>query len=101
MSGPSRPRREAGADDRRGTPVTVGQTLGFVGTTGLSTAPHLHFETLVNGQSRDPRAALQALKGGQPIPNAERAAFEQVRARLIASLDRASGRVSAPTTIAD
>lgn len=68
-----------------GSRVTIGQTVAYVGSTGLATGPHLHFEVLVNGQQRDPRAALKSA-GGEPIPAAERSAFEQERDRLLAEL---------------
>ena len=71
-----------------GAKVTIAQTVAYVGTTGLSTAPHLHFEVLVNGAQRDPRVALN-LKGGDPIPSSERGAFMAVRDRLVAFLDTA------------
>ena len=70
----------------RGSRVTIAQTVAYVGSTGLSTAPHLHFEILVNGAHRNPRVALNQ-KGGEPIPKRERADFEGRRALLVASLD--------------
>ena len=73
---------------RRGSRVTIAQTVAYVGSTGLSTAPHLHFEVLVHGVHRNPRVALNQ-KGGDPIPKRERAEFEGQRAMLVASLDHA------------
>lgn len=41
-----------------GQSVTTGQAVGLVGSTGLSTGPHLHFEVLLDGQYTDPTAWL-------------------------------------------
>jgi murein DD-endopeptidase MepM/ murein hydrolase activator NlpD len=68
-----------------GTRVTIGQTVAFVGSTGLATGPHLHFEVLVGGQQRDPRVALKAV-GGAPVPASERSAFEDARDRILGFL---------------
>lgn len=39
---------------KRGTKVTQGQLIGYVGCTGICTAPHLHFEIILNGRQVDP-----------------------------------------------
>lgn len=62
---------------RVGSHVTMGSTIGFVGMTGLATAPHLHFEVLVGGVQRDPGKALKAT-AGMPLERADQPAFARV-----------------------
>lgn len=45
--------------------VTQGQTIGYVGKTGLATAPHLHYEYRLNGVHRNPRTVK--LPQAEPI----------------------------------
>ncbi|MBT2502800.1 M23 family metallopeptidase [Curtobacterium sp. ISL-83] len=47
-------------DVRAGQTVAVGQVLGAVGNTGVSTGAHLHFEVIVSGVPRDPAVWLRA-----------------------------------------
>jgi murein DD-endopeptidase MepM/ murein hydrolase activator NlpD len=51
---------------RRGAWVTRDQIIGFVGTTGLATGPHLYFEVYVHGEKVDPEnPAPRATKQGK------------------------------------
>ena len=39
---------------KKGSKVIQGQTIGYVGSTGLATGPHLHYEFHINGKHTDP-----------------------------------------------
>ncbi|WP_240543897.1 M23 family metallopeptidase, partial [Bradyrhizobium canariense] len=65
-----------------GKKVRQGQVIGFVGSTGASTGPHVHYEILVNGRFVDPRPGKppprrplrprRRLPCRRPIPSARR-----------------------------
>jgi len=44
---------------RLGEKICRGETLGFAGSTGRSTGPHLHYEVRVDGEPRDPRPYIE------------------------------------------
>lgn len=52
---------------RAGSRVEQGDTIGYVGATGLATGPHLHYEFRVNGIHRNPLTI--ALPDAQPLPD--------------------------------
>ncbi len=74
---------------RAGATVGISRTVAYVGSTGLATAPHLHFEVLVGGVHRDPRIALKSASG-EPISSVDRGAFGALKVRLFALLEASS-----------
>ena len=58
---------------KSGTRVRQGQTIGYVGATGLATANHLHYEYRINGVHRNPRTV--ALPQADPIQSKYRDQF--------------------------
>jgi len=71
---------------RVGQRVEQGQTIGYVGASGLATAPHLHYELWVEGRPVNPRRQFQA-GDGQPIAANRKPAFDNERQRLIQQLE--------------
>ena len=76
---------------RGGTQVRQGQVIGYVGATGWATAPHLHYEFLVDGVHKDPRTV--PLPKARPIPSRERARFDAQTTPLLALLDEHRGEI--------
>jgi murein DD-endopeptidase MepM/ murein hydrolase activator NlpD len=75
---------------REGSHVEQGQTVGFVGASGLATSPHLHYELRINGRAVNPRRQFAAGEGA-PIVAARRAAFNDEKRRLLQALEPPQG----------
>jgi len=69
-----------------GSSVRQGQVIGYIGTTGLSTGPHLHYEFQVNGVHVDPLG--QKLPMADPIAKSEKQRFMQESQPLMARMDQ-------------
>jgi len=69
---------------RRGQRVAQGDVIGYVGMTGLTSGPHLHYEFRIDGQQRDPLRV--ALPDAKPIDDTNKVAFESVADSFVARL---------------
>lgn len=80
---------------RQGRTVKQGQTIGYVGATGLTTASHLHFEFLVNGVHRNPRTIK--LPEAKPIPAGNLAQFKSSTSTMLLRLASIAGTTNFAT----
>jgi murein DD-endopeptidase MepM/ murein hydrolase activator NlpD len=78
-----------GAGLRKGSRVTQGQVIGYVGMTGLATGPHLHYEFRVKDIQQNPLA--MKLPSAYPLDKRSRAKFLASSAPLMHRLNMVRG----------
>lgn len=70
---------------KKGQKLGQGQIVGYVGMTGMTSGPHLHYEFRQSGVQRDPLKV--ALPDGKPISAAQKTAFAETTRDLFGQLD--------------
>ena len=79
-----------------GSPVRQGDVIGFVGSTGLATSAHLHYELALGGEVVDPLKI--EFPAAQPLPPTHMEAFARQRERWLGLLRQ--GQLGPPTVLA-
>ncbi len=72
---------------RRGTRVNQGQIIGYVGSTGRSTGPHLHYEIRVGKRAVNPTNVK--VTGGKQLAGKDLVKFQNLKQRVVAMMQRA------------
>ena len=80
----------------RGKRIRQGQIIGYVGSTGYATGPHLHYEFRINGVHKNPLTIK--LPDSAPLPEKEMALFRRGILSKLAKLDTLRGAYPSPNS---
>ncbi|MEP6564151.1 MAG: M23 family metallopeptidase, partial [Mesorhizobium sp.] len=83
-----------------GTKVKAGDIIGYIGTTGLSTGPHLHFELYLNGEAIDPLGTVTTVSAAVVETSGGDAAVETLTDRIVHVESGGSARAKNPLSSA-
>ncbi|TPL45947.1 M23 family metallopeptidase [Mesorhizobium sp. B2-4-6] len=85
-----------------GTKVKAGDVIGYIGTTGLSTGPHLHFELYQNGEAIDPLGTVTSVATAVSVSSGGSgdAAVETLTDRIVHVESGGSARAKNPLSSA-
>lgn len=72
-------------DMKSGTRVKQGETIGYLGSSGMVTGPHLHYEFRINGAAKNSRTVK--LPDAKPIPASEMARFKKATEQRLAQFN--------------
>ena len=75
---------------RRGQRVSQGEIIAYVGKTGMTTGPHLHYEFKIKGQQYDPLRV--ALPDAKPLNNSQKAQFQSATSAINDQLNMLSSK---------